>query len=1300
MSLRKASTSLVSRSSVGFTGGGGGAAVTITNVIITDSSWNALDDTAISTLASYIKIIGSGFAVNPKVYIGTTQINAGDITFVSSTELRVIIPSQTLGNKNLFVFNANDSGAIWAPGLLVSGTPDFTQTSYITSTPLTVSVQLIATGDTPLTYELQSGSTLPAGLSLSSSGLITGSTVDGVYQFTVIVSDVQLQSFQFQLTLTVTSTDEYFNRTVLAINGDSNSFVTDVSPNGFSATISGDTKPHTFSPYDTNWSNYFDGTGDYLTVADNVAFNLGNGDATIEAWIFPTSSGQTRGIIDKRSNSGNYSQFPQVALVSGALVAYVSYNGSSWAGTINGATPVVNVWTHVALVRNGNTWTLYVNGVVSGTPFTADGSVYTSTDSFVIGASTTTGVNAFTGYISNLRIVKGTAVYTSAFTPSTTPLTAITNTSLLTCKSNRLIDNSTNNFAITKAGDVKVLTFGPFTETDTTTGSGFFDGSGDYITIADNAALEPSNLDWTIEAWIYPTSNASNTYYAWFSKNGTGYGAFYFAQRNLGFYIFLSYTGSAWDVHGVNSNYSCGTMTLNAWNHVAITRSGQTVRGFLNGVLGTTITLSSAGVSLVDQANPLMLGAQSNGAEPVAGYMSNFRYVRGTSLYTSNFTPPTSQLTAVANTAVLTLQNFQSINNHTFIDESALRNNVTRNGNPSMGSFSPFSPARWSNFFDGSGDTLTLSRTVLTDLSAASAWTIEFWAFKTATSAAAYSLIMSTDASGNSNGSVFSLNNTNFVVGGQGHAGFPQLSTPANSTSVNRWHHIAIVKNSGTLKIYIDGVERASNTQSTTFPNVADLMLGNRSSADLPFTGYISNLRVVNGTAVYTSAFTPPTSELTAIANTSLLMCQSNRFKDYSSNNFTITRNGDTKVANFSPLKPTAVYSLTTHGGSAYFDGSDYLQTNSTDSGLITTGPFTLEVWIYPLSLNTNILSRFYWQTGDNGGWSLSTNSSGFIGFGYSNGGWNTTGGITTTTNPIKINEWSHIAITRDSSNTLRVFVNGLSSVTPITLAQSLDTVAVQQASVQPRTFRVAVGGLGDGALSGYYTGYISSVKIQTGVAKYTANFTPALQTFPNDSGINYLSNMNTMGIVDITSRNVMETVGNVSLNSTKKFGTGSLTFDGTGDYIFSRALDIFTLSGDFTIEGWAYLNATGNYRLCTLGDSVGASGIEIYVSGGNWTVYSSGAIRITGAAATRQTWIHIAVVRSGSTVTLYVNGTASGSTWSSSSTFSGACYIGAEFYNGSVTADTNGYIDDLRITRFARYTANFTAPTSTFLTQ
>jgi len=1279
-----------------------GGAVKIANVQVANSSWSLLDDTAVDTDGGYVLVNGTNFVSGCNVLVG--NVAATSVTFVSATQLRVQVPATAAGSYIMYVSNPDGATGIRLNAITFSADPQWVTDSTLASQSVdsAISVQLSATDAT--SYSLQAGSSLPANTTLASNGLfsgtITGINEDTVYNFTVVATDAENQDSPRAFSVTVTVGDTYFKETVLLLNADANTFIRDASNNSFNITPSGDVRPSAFSPYNTNWSNFFDGTsGQYLNAPANTAFNLGTGDFTVEAWIFPTSTSGTRPIIEIRTAAVNSTGFAFLSQ-SGAQTLNVYTNNGFVGASTN--TYNLNQWNHVALTRSGNTWTYWINGVSGGSFTNSSTQSDGGTTGPKIAGSTTTG-EIWRGYISNARITKGGALYTSTFTPSTTPLTTTVSAgtvSLLTCQSNRLIDNSTNAFTITKNGDVKVLTFGPFTETDTTTGSGFFDGSGDYITIADNAALEPSNLDWTIEAWIYPTSNASNTYYAWFSKNGTGYGAFYFAQRNLGFYIFLSYTGSAWDVHGVNSNYSCGTMTLNAWNHVAITRSGQTVRGFLNGVLGTTITLSSAGVSLVDQANPLMLGAQSNGGEPVAGYMSNFRYVRGTSLYTSNFTPPTSQLTAVANTAVLTLQNFQSINNHTFIDESASRNNVTRNGNPSMGSFSPFSPARWSNFFDGSGDTLTLSRTVLTDLSAASAWTIEFWAFKTATSAAAYSLIMSTDASGNSNGSVFSLNNTNFVVGGQGHAGFPQLSTPANSTSVNRWHHIAIVKNSGTLKIYIDGVERASNTQSTTFPNVADLMLGNRSSADLPFTGYISNLRVVNGTAVYTSAFTPPTSELTAIANTSLLMCQSNRFKDYSSNNFTITRNGDTKVVNFSPFKPTDVYSLATHGGSAYFDGSDYLQTNSTDSGLITTGPFTIELWIYPLSLNTNIMSRFYWQTGDNGGWFLNINTSGFIGFSYSTGVWNSHGGTTATSNPIKINEWSHIAITRDSSNTLRIFVNGLSSVTPITLAQSLDTYRVQQSSLQPRTFKVAVGGPYDGALSGYYTGYISSVKIQTGVAKYTADFTPALQTFPNDSGINYLSNMNTMGIVDITSRNVMETVGNVSLNSTKKFGTGSLTFDGSGDYIFSRALDIFTLSGDFTIEGWAYLNATGNYRLCTLGDSVGASGIEIYVSGGNWTVYSSGAIRITGAAATRQTWIHIAVVRSGSTVTLYVNGTASGSTWSSSSTFSGACYIGAEFYNGSVTADTNGYIDDLRITRFARYTANFTAPTLTFLTQ
>ena len=87
----------------------------------------------------------------------------------------------------------------------------------------------------------------------------------------------------------------------------------------------------------------------------------------------------------------------------------------------------VGQWTHVAAVRSGSTMTLYVNGTSVGS--TTNSSNLTDT-LFRIGSAGYTG-DYFTGYISNVRVVKGTAVYTGSFTPSTTPLTAVSGTSLL-----------------------------------------------------------------------------------------------------------------------------------------------------------------------------------------------------------------------------------------------------------------------------------------------------------------------------------------------------------------------------------------------------------------------------------------------------------------------------------------------------------------------------------------------------------------------------------------------------------------------------------------------------------------------------------------------------------------------------------------------------------------------------------------------------------------------------------------------------------------------------------------------------
>src|SRR6185503_4001981 len=112
-----------------------------------------------------------------------------------------------------------------------------------------------------------------------------------------------------------------------------------------------------------------------------------------------------------------------------------------------------------------------------------------------IGAPTTHLNNFLNGYISNLRVVNGTAVYTAAFTPSTSPLTAITNTVLLTCQSNRFVDNSTSAATFTPSGTITVQRFNPFGDNGTPYspspygGSCWFDGSSGYLPASSGTSM-------------------------------------------------------------------------------------------------------------------------------------------------------------------------------------------------------------------------------------------------------------------------------------------------------------------------------------------------------------------------------------------------------------------------------------------------------------------------------------------------------------------------------------------------------------------------------------------------------------------------------------------------------------------------------------------------------------------------------------------------------------------------------------------------------------------------------------------
>jgi hypothetical protein len=203
-----------------------------------------------------------------------------------------------------------------------------------------------------------------------------------------------------------------------------------------------------------NRSFYFDGAGDYLTLpSDSGIFNFGTQDFTIEAWVYPTAS-----LSGYKQIAGS-----SYSTVGGALYLLSDtatfYTTGAVAQTPAGSI-VQNTWQHVAAVRTSGTLKIYINGVERSSASLTNN---LTTTNAVIGAQTANpSSELFTGYISNLRVVKGTAVYTANFTPITAALTSVTNTSLLTCQ-NAIVDNSPNNFLIVRSGDVTVSDFSPFT---------------------------------------------------------------------------------------------------------------------------------------------------------------------------------------------------------------------------------------------------------------------------------------------------------------------------------------------------------------------------------------------------------------------------------------------------------------------------------------------------------------------------------------------------------------------------------------------------------------------------------------------------------------------------------------------------------------------------------------------------------------------------------------------------------------------------------------------------------------------
>lgn len=212
---------------------------------------------------------------------------------------------------------------------------------------------------------------------------------------------------------------------LLHMNGANNSTVfTDSSSAVRAVTNNGNAKISTDQSVFGSASGYFDGSGDFLTIADNAAFEFGSGSLTWEFWIKTSNSVQYATLFCRTPSSFSLGMWSLMmnhsSSTSGDLALYV---GNFSTGSPLLATAGVNVrdnaWHHVAVVRNVNTWSLYVDGTSratgtwTGAISDISASVFIGRDQFYI--------RDYLGYMDELRITKGVARYTANFTPPALP---------------------------------------------------------------------------------------------------------------------------------------------------------------------------------------------------------------------------------------------------------------------------------------------------------------------------------------------------------------------------------------------------------------------------------------------------------------------------------------------------------------------------------------------------------------------------------------------------------------------------------------------------------------------------------------------------------------------------------------------------------------------------------------------------------------------------------------------------------------------------------------------------------------
>ena len=621
---------------------------------------------------------------------------------------------------------------------------------------------------------------------------------------------------------------------------------TTITSDGFPITRNPATGPNaptqgTFSPFSqTGWSGSFGNSSSWITT-NTTAFSNTASTWTIEAWVYmnalPTADPPPMFGDMQAGGITNYLSFgPDL---NGKLQLYW-FDGA--AKTAVGNTVMsLNTWNHVAISVNAGAISLFVNGTLQ----TITG---TST---LTNRSGTTGANAisrsylafFNAYISNLRVTT-TAVYSGSFTPSTTPLTAITGTQLLLFTGNRFVDANTQTTPktltiTTNSGYPAVVPFSPFNPTSawsasTVGGSGYFDGTGDYLNTPATGQFAPAG-NFSIRLWFYLTSLAATNHLI---GNYTTNAATDWLVEVINTGVLQVFT------NGSTLRLSHSGITTNQWYYLTLTRSGTTITGQINGSnFNVTATYTQSG-TFGSATKSIYIGQRAGSSNPLFGYLSSVSLVDGSALQTV----PTAPLTNETGTQLLL--NFTNAG----IYDATAKNVLETVGNAQVSTTTSKWPST-SMLFNGTTDYLQVNTASdLYNLSSGN-WTIEAWVYRTGTNQ--MSPISYLNGSGTTlNGWAIEVNRTSagtlyFASYNASTGPSGSVSSAGNLVPLNTWTYIAVTCVGTTVTLYVNGTNVGSGARGT---------IGNDSSCRLRiggmnyttvryWQGYIEDPRITKGVA-------------------------------------------------------------------------------------------------------------------------------------------------------------------------------------------------------------------------------------------------------------------------------------------------------------------------------------------------------------------------------------------------------------------------------------------------------------------